>query len=334
MDIAGLRRTYSSIGGQREALERLRDPSLRDVMSVAGAVAFGAVPVHAADGELVLATPGSVHPDCAGALAAALDDEVVLVPFEESLVREAIDRHYVRPSGSEHGPNLRTFESPDFLTGPGAGRALLVEKDDDLPKTKIRVPRGYMAFLDLRFHSVHRSLDRKVSIEFAPAPSALTFRLVEREGAETEVVLFRDEKPARDVKAIMALGVFYDGDDHLQALLGHDLKKLPHVLHPTELQVAEIEGDEARFWVYDRIETVRAGVPSPGAPVGWSQRYYFLHYGVRHERVMRLDVLSFELVKRRKVRLAEGADRSSPEDLERLFGLDFTSVVAPGERST
>ncbi|MHC4250706.1 MAG: hypothetical protein ACYS9X_16385 [Planctomycetota bacterium] len=106
------------------------------------------------------------------------------------------------------------------------------------------------------------------------------------------------------------------------------------MLHPTELQVAEIEDDEARFWVYDRIETVRAGVPSPGAPVGWSRRYYFLHYGLRHERVMRLDVLSFELIKRTKVRLAEGTDWFAPEGLERLFGLDFPAVAVSGERST
>ncbi len=191
-----------------------------------------------------------------------------------------------------------------------------------------------MAFLDLRFHSVHRSLDRNVRIEFAPAPCSLPFRLVETEGGETEAVLFRDEKPARDVRAVMALSVFYDGDDHLQAVLGHDLKRLPHVLHPTELQLAEIEDVEARFWVYDRIEIVREGVPSAGAPVGWSCRYYFLHYGVRHERTMRLDVLSFALVKRTKVRLAEAPDRLSPEGLERLFGLDFPALAAPGERST
>jgi len=77
---------------------------------------------------------------------------------------------------------------------------------------------------------------------------------------------------------------------------------------------------------------VRAGEPSPERPVGWSSRYYFLHYGLRHERVMRLDVLSFELVKRRKVRLAEGADRSSPDDLERLFGLDFPRAAQPAGR--
>jgi len=136
------------------------------------------------------------------------------------------------------------------------------------------------------------------------------------------------------VRAVLALGVFYDGDDHLQALLGQDLKRLPHILHPTELQIAEIEDDEARFWVYDRIETVRAGTASPEAPVGWSSRYYFLHYGMRHERTMRLDVLAFELVKRTKVRLAEDADRASPEGLDRLFGLDFPALAAPGERST
>jgi hypothetical protein len=301
---------------------------------MAGAVAFGVVPVDSGDGKLALATAGDIHPDCAGALSGAFDDEVVLFPFEESLVREAIDRHYVRRSDSKHGPDLATFESPDFLTQPGVAASLFAEKEGTLPKTRVRVPRGHMAFIDLRFHSIHRSLDRRMHIEFAPAPSALPFRLVKKEGTETEAILFRDEKVAREVRAIMALGVFYDGDDHLQALLGQDLKRLPHVLHPSELQITEIEGDEVRFFVYDRIETVRAGVPSPEAPVGWSHTYYFLHFGLRHERVMRLDVLSFELVKRTKVRLAENSDRSSPEGLDRLFGLDFPSVVASGERST
>ncbi len=81
MDIVHLRRIYSSIAGQRIALDGLRDPSCRDVMPPAGAVAFGAVPVNATDGKLVLATTGAVHPDCATALAAAFDDEVELVPF-------------------------------------------------------------------------------------------------------------------------------------------------------------------------------------------------------------------------------------------------------------
>jgi len=162
VEISHLRRVYSSITGQKTALDQLLNPACRDVMSVAGAVAFGAVPVNAAEGKIVLATAGALHPDCAGALSAAFDDEVTLVPFEESLVREAIDRHYVRRSGAEHGPNLRTFESPDFLADPDSARAILVEKEDDLPKTRIRPPRGRMAFLDLRLHSIHRSLDREM----------------------------------------------------------------------------------------------------------------------------------------------------------------------------
>lgn len=338
MDPDYLRKRCSSTGGQKEALEALRDRGLRESITPAGALSFGAVPIAEAGGRLFLGTAGSGHPDCAAALGTALGREVELVPFDEGVLREAIARFYLRSGDGAaraakdppaavrdaQGLDLSTFESPDFLRDPAAAPRMLAEKEGALPEHDIRLPRGRVAFLDLRLHSVLRSLDRKQGVEFAPTAFAFPFRLgIPPGGKEPEAVLFRERMPGKDVRAIAAVSIFYDGDEHLQAVVGHDLARAPLVLHPSELQLAELDRDEARFRVYDRTETVRAGAPSRERPVSFTCRYWFLRYGRRLERSLSLDVLSFELVKRSRVRLAGPGDPIFAEELDRLFGLDF-----------
>jgi len=317
-----LARLCSSKGGQRRALEGLENEALRNVLTPAGAVALGAVPVAECEGRLVFATVPFAHPDCRTALEAALSRPVMLLPFNDALVRDAIVQYYLRPRGGTEGLDLSTFESPDFLRDPVCARKLLQEKDGALPEREIELPRGCVALIDLRTHSVRRPLDRPSGTEFVPAPSMLAFKL-DGEGA----VLFRDRMPPSKVRAIVSHGLFYDGDEHLHALGGKDLTKLPHVLHPSELQLAEIRGDEAAFWVYDELKTVRAGLrlaEAPGRPIAsWTCRYYFLHFGMRYERTLTLDVLAFVVVKRSRLRLASRRDTLVPGDLERLFGLDM-----------
>ncbi len=366
MDPDFLRKQCSSTGGQKETLDALHDDALRDIITPAGALAFGAVPIAEADGTLFFGTAGAAHPDCAGALAAAVERKVELVTFDEGLLREAIERFYLRRRHSKEGAgpeagqetgqetgqeaeqeaeqetnepdgasgiDLATFESPDFLRDPDAAARMLVEKDGALPKRDIRLPRGRMAVLDLRLHSVLRSLDRERDVQFAPTASTLPFRLRVPPGEkEPEAVLFRDQMPGDDLRAIVAASIFYDGDEHLHAVVGHDLEHTPLVLHPSEMQLVEIDRHEAGFHVYDHTETVKAGVPSREEPVSLSCRYWFLHYGRRLERTLHLDVLAFELVLRTRVRLAGSADRLVPADLERLFGLDFPKAEAPKAR--
>jgi len=356
MDPDFLRKQCSSTGGQKETLDALHDDALREIITPAGALAFGAVPIAKADGTVFFGTVGAAHPDSAGALSAALECKVELVTFDEGLLTEAIDRFYLRrrsgkegigqeggqqtdEPGGASGIDLATFESPDFFRDPAAAARLLVEKDGALPKRDIRLPRGRMAILDLRLHSVLRSLDRERDVEFAPTASTLPFRLRVPAGEEEpEAVLFRDRMPGKEVRAIVAASVFYDGDEHLHAVVGHDLEHVPLVLHPSEMQLAALDRYEAGFHVYDHTETVKAGVPSREEPVSLSCRYWFLHYGRRLERALRLDVLAFELVRRTRVRLAGPADSLVPGDLERLIGLDFPaeqgSLGHSGQRHT
>ena len=316
-------RSASSLGGQREALAALDRSELRGRMTVAGAVAFGAVPVADLAGRMVFATVPGVNPDCERALAAAVGGPVTLVPFDEALVREAVSRHYLRDRGQGGGVDLPTFESADFLLDPVAARRLLSEKAGALPATEVEVPEGCIAFVDMRVHSIRRALDRPFPVEFAPTAAAMHFRL-EGDGA----VLFREKMPDPETRALVSTSVFYDGDEHVHAMTGCDLAALPFVLHPSELQLARIERRRAHFWVYDRIETVRAGpsVARAGGPApkaSWSCRYWFLHFGARTERELRLDVLAFDVIPRSKIRLAERSDVPTSGELARMFGLDF-----------
>ena len=314
-----------SRGGQRKALAELERKALRETVTAAAAVSIGAVPVGEVGARLVVAAVPGAHTDCEAALSAALERPVALLRFDEDLVREAISRHYPAPGGEGAGVDLPTFETPGFLRDARAAKALLSEKGGALQEDEIRLPADRLAFVDVRVHSILRSLDVKRRIEFTPTKSMLAFRLErEAEGADDHrALLFRDKLPSDEVRAIVSQGLFYDGDEHVQAVVSADLTKLPHVIHPSELQLAGLETDEARFWVYDRIETVRAGGPGPRPVASWTLTYYFLHYGARFERTLRLDVLAFALVERSKVRLAGKNEGLSPCELERVFGLDF-----------
>ena len=321
MQIERFIKDCGSLGGQKRALAEAQGRELREAITPAAALAFGVVPLAEHDCGLVLAAVPGAHPDCEAALSAALGRPVALVRFDEALLREAISRLYLGSKPEGTGVDLQTFTTPDFLKDAGAAKALLSEKSGALPEEEIKLPRGRMAFLDCRVHSILRSLDVKRRIEFAPTKSMLPFRL---EGnGKGGAVLFREKPPSDDAKAIIAQALFYDGDEHVQALVSVDLTKLPHVIHPSELQLAGLAGKEARFWVYDHVETVRARTPGSSPVASWKTKYYFLRFGARFERTLRLDVLAFALVQRSKVRLAVKSDRLAPADLDRVFGLDF-----------
>ena len=259
MRLERLVKECSSLGGQKRALAALHGRDLRETFTSALALAFGAVPVAELEGRLVVAAVRRAHPDCERSLEAALGRAVTLGRFDETLVREAISQHYLGPRDEKPGIDLETFQTPDFLRDARSAKALLSEKQGRLPAAEIGLPRGTVAFLDIRVHSVLRSLDVKRTVEFAATKSSLAFRLERAdEGGEAEpgAVLFRKEPPGDEVKAIVSQGLFYDGEEHVHAIVSRDLTGLPYVVHPSELQLAGLDGDEARFWVYDRIETV------------------------------------------------------------------------------
>ena len=312
MDAETLTRSCSSLGGQRRALEALHDESVRGIMTAAGALSYGVAPLGEAGGRVIFASVPGGAAERALALEAALGRPVSLVAFDEAVVREAIYAQYLRPASRE-GLDLPTFDGPEFLRDPASAGALLSAKSGARPEAEIRPGRGFVALVDLRLHSVRRPLDARTPAEFAGTESALGFRL-----AGDRAVLFRDRMPEKDTRAIIQQALFYDGDEHLHTVSWKDLTRLPHVVHPSEVQLAEIEGDEARFWVYDRVTTVKAG-----GSASWDRTYYFLLMGSRFERTLRLDVLAFALVKRSNLGLAGPGDALTPDDLARLFGLDF-----------
>jgi hypothetical protein len=319
MNVIDLRRICGSIGGQRQAIDRSGAEAI-DLITPAAAIGFGVIPLQTDGDTIVCGTVPDINPDCAPALQSILGKRVEFVPFDDAVVREAITEQYLRPrEGAAAGLDLATFESGEFLREPASARKLMSEKDGALPERDITVPPGRIALIDVRVHSVLRSMDRARRIEFAPTPAAIPFK-----ADGDEAVLFRENMPDARVRAIVAQSLFYDGDEHQHGLSGVDLTALPHVLHPSELQLAEIDGNEARFWVYDRLETARASDAAGARPVAsWSSTYWFLHFGARFKRTLRLDVLSFRLVRRAKLRLARRTDRIAPADLQRIFGLDF-----------
>lgn len=311
-------KSCSSLEGQRLALAALRGRSLKDRLTPVGAVGFGAVPIAEIEGSLVLATVPAVCPGYRQALSSALGAPAVPLPFEEGLVREAIDRFYLRDRRGEDGLDLPTFQTPEFLLKPELTGRLIEEKKGKLPPKPVSVPEGGVALLELRVHNVLRPLDGPVPLVFASGPSEPGFGI-----RGEEAVLFRDRLPDASKGALVSQSVLYDGCQHLQALTYHELDGLPHVIHPSELQLAEITDRTAVFWVYDSFETVEAHARAHARePWTRSRRYYFLRFGARFERTFSLDVLHFCLVKHSALRLARRGD-FGPAELGRVLGLDF-----------
>jgi hypothetical protein len=317
--LEGFERFASGLDGQRQALAALAKESVRSLITPVGAAVFGAVPVAEIGEVAVFAGTEFTHPGCEAALSRALGRRVRLLRFDSRLIREAVIKHYLSARGPENGIDLPTFETPDFLDDSRCAARLVTEKAGKLPSREIEIQRGYFAFLDVRMKSVRRALDREHAADFVATPAALAFRITP-EGA----TLFRDEMPERGVKAVASISVFYDGDEHLRAIAWRDVKSLPMVIHPSELQLAELEGRKATFWVYDRMEELVC--PRWGrSPVraSWDCRYWFLSFGERFERTLRLEVLDFRLVPRSKITLAGERAAYTPDELARVFGLDF-----------
>lgn len=243
-------------------------------------------------------------------LGVALGCRVVSAPFDEQSILQTIERVYL----GNGDLNLPTFESPDFLADPASAPIILEEKVEPLPESWNRSDPEQLVFLDLSLRSRLENLDRDEPVDIKPGAADLAFKMV-----NGLPVLFLDEELDSDVALVVQRSFFHDGAEHVKSMGGALVRSLPLRVHPTEIQLVGIEADgSVVFHLYDRRDTVR-----PGETAEFQVSYYYLRYGMRYRRQLDLNVHGVWQVPRSHVTRGTTDDWVGPEDLERLFGLDF-----------
>jgi len=100
---------------------------------------------------------------------------------------------------------------------------------------------------------------------------------------------------------------------------------LPHVVHPTEVQLLRVEADGSLvFHAYDREERIAAGPPpsrESAPPRGsFGCRYFFLSYGSCLRREIAIVVHEVFVVERASLASKRGEPPWGSRELERWFG--------------
>ena len=310
-------KALESTRGQKAALEAVeKSRRLREAIAPITAVACGVVPlgpVPAADdtaAPLIMAVTQRAHPDVAVALQDGLRRRIEVVRCDSALVRRTIEKVYVR----RRGLNLQTFQSPDFLGEPGTGKKLLCEKVEKLPPVNCAPAADRIVLLDVSLHSILINIDRQEPSDLGVGPSELGFKIV---GGRP--VLFQDEPPADDEILIVQRACLYDGVEHAHGIGSEAVETLPHVLHPTEIQIVGLAPDGSlTFHLYDHCVTL-----APGEEGRFEVEYYYLRFGMRYHRRLILTVRGIWCVPRDGLVLGRFADHADADDIGRLFGLEF-----------
>jgi hypothetical protein len=278
------------------------------------AAGFGVVPIARAGQTLTIACFAHVKRPSLEALRKVLGLELVASPFEDQLLHRAISQAYFP---NDESLNFPTFLEPDFLERDSCLEQLRTEKVEKVGPPAVRLPPSELVLSTLTYSTTLESLDqdapsglrdpRRTKFELRDDPVAWL-----RDGRGCPIV-HSDEAQVRE-GPLAGLLVEYRFSDHLHIAPGalyaeHVLRStpllregLPFVIHPSEIQLERIEADGSLvFHAYDHEEIAKAGRAS------WFElTYYFLSYGSRLRREIRIAVHEVEVVDRQKLEVRPG----------------------------
>jgi hypothetical protein len=313
---------------QRKAIleAAARDKGLVALVPPVVAAGFGVLPLRRLGDILTVACLPRVNRRALRMLRDVLGTEIVATPFEERLLHEAIQSAYFP---EDEGVNFPTFLDPDFLDDPRNAQVLRQEKEEKPGTGRLDLPPHRLALATLEYRSTLSSLDGPGRSRGLPDPARTKLELGELElawaparggrvavhapgGLSPAVALALTEVRATEYRHVPSAHV----SEH--AVRGTLLDHLPHVVHPTEVQLTSLEVDGSLgFHLYDHQERVATG----GPPRRFRLGYHFLSYGARLRREIEVVVHALTTVARSDVDVHNRPLAWGPDDLARWLGV-------------
>lgn len=316
---------------RREAIisQAIRDPELVGCLEPVVAAGFGVVPLRRLGDVLTVACSPRANPAAIRLLRDVLDLEVVATPFEEHLIRDAIDTAYLQESPLVNFP---TFRSPDFLEDPASAEVLRQEKFERFEEfesagdTGSQLASGRVTLATLSFWTRLTDADAPAPGQALPIRERSRIRLGDLEVAwrlEPQGPVVFDAPP--DLGSLVVTQYRSSEYRHLRGggwVDDHGVETevaadLPLVIHPTEVQLLGVtESGGLRLYLYDEVKVVE-----PGERARFVLEYHFLSYGTRMTRRIELEVLEVVSVAADSVERRSRAGSWGPVELARWFNL-------------
>ena len=290
----------------------LRNPELLSTLSPLLAASFGVVPIKRQAGAVVLAAFPGMNGSAHRVLRDILGMEVSICPTSPRLMHQAIEYGYF---GEGHeGVNFNTFLDEGFLDDPENLSKLATEKSESIGSAICTLPEWEVLLLDIDYRSSLVRLDLPSSERPGFIGGALDIVM---RPSETGTRLYLPLEPREQACLLVQSFEFRDGVHFEHGIRGCSVERLPHVIHPSEVQLARIEQDgTAEFFVYDRFIKV-----APGACPTLEIEYYFLWCGYRHRRSIKVHVRDLRPTQRHSLEWVHGESVWTGDDLARWFGI-------------
>ncbi len=298
----------------RRELERaVADRELLALVTPVMAAGFGVLPLRRRKRTLTVASYPRPNRKALRALAHILGHEIAVRPCPPNVLGEYLERAYFGPG--REGVNFHTFLDPDFLEKPKNWKRLVEEKTEDVGEAISTLPEWDVVFLDIDYRSRLTDLDsaRRPSPPFRGGKLDLAFR---RKG-EAGVIAFDPLRVEPEDFLVVQAYDFRDGVLFDHGITTKLTRGLPHMIHPTEVQVVRVGPDGTlEFWLYDRFLQV-----APGARPTFQIAYHYLSYGHRQRRTLSIKIRDLFVVDRHAIEYHDRQPEWSGGELGRWFGL-------------
>lgn len=309
----------AEIKAQVERLERARKhPELLEVVPRVAAAGFGVIPLAMGEGWLEVAASPRATPRAVEALGRLVGRDMRRVDVREALIHVYLNRLYAKVPSI----NFHTFLGPDFLGDDEQARLLLTEKPHEPVQPLLRPDPRRIVLLDHAYKAYLWNLDAppdKPSFEAGSTDLAFTVIDSGADDAEPRAVLHRKDRLPQAVHIVCQESYSQEGGDHAHGFRAHEIRKLPFMIHPTEIQVVGVSARGAlRLLVYDDVHEV-----APGEPRSFECTYYFLSMGQRIKRRLVLKVYGVWSVARTSLGYTPEPLAWTPHHLRRWLGTDI-----------
>lgn len=299
-------------------LERAsKNRALKALVSPVIAASFGVIPVRRKRGQVTLATFPRANGEALSLLSEVLETKIESIPFEEELMGHFLSKIYLKKG---QGVNFPTFSRADFLTRKNL-QALMQEKKESI-RGRCHLPASHVILCDISFRSRLENLDREEKLlSYELGDTNLAYRKTARRVYFDPTIDY-----TKETLLLLRESYSYRGVEFRNGFRGAAVDSLPHVVHPSEVQIASIgSGGEITLFVYDHMDTVK-----PGETHTWHIAYHFLSFGCRYRREISLRLHEHRSWPRRVISKLKGTHPMRPADLRRWFGYDWDEEGAQG----
>lgn len=306
---------------QENLLEQaMGDNALRERLPALVALEFGVLPIKLHDDILIVACRPDFPSRNVPALRQLTSATVHPLPFDPRVLFKYL-RALARMTG---GLNFPTFETPDFLDDPTLVERLATVKVEQGCEADCQLAANKLVVVDIEFHSNLLDLEGPAETPWQPSTSVtiptsghqlrIPYRLTTNgKGQNCRVHL--DEAPVDDAVLLVRRTVAQEGSTYEPefGIDGAMVTDLPYVVHPTEVQLTQIdEQGRIRVHVYNDEHWV-----APGEERTFSSTYYFLAEGHRYRRTLRVRLRSLLVLEKARIIHDPGDGEFDEQELDR-----------------